>query len=115
MWNLRDTRNRLANAKGPTCTQGYRASCSDKGASKGEEEEEGGYILASITSSVARPMRIRWSRRQWWRNRDGKVWRGGAVETVYETVEGEGRSVVRWGRVVSIEYCGNHIVVALKL
>ena len=32
-----------------------------------------------------------------------KVWRNDAVETVKETVVGEGRSVARCGRVVSIE------------
>lgn len=36
VWNLRNTRNRLVNARGPTCTQGNRARCSESGASGGD-------------------------------------------------------------------------------
>ena len=52
---------------------------------------------------VVSPDRIRIAWRNVWEARDGKVVRGEAVETVYETVVGEGRKVLKCGLEVSID------------
>ena len=50
-------------------------------------------------SSVERPTRRRRRTEQWWRRWADRVWRGEAVETVKETVVGEGRNTNRWGSI----------------
>ena len=59
--------------------------------------------MARSTAKVVNPKITRRPRRKWWRNCEARVSRREAVETVNETVVGEGRKIVRWGRVVSIE------------
>ncbi len=68
--------------------------------------------LARITAKVVSPKTIRRPNRKWWRNCEAKVSRREAVETVNDTVVGDGRKVVRWGRVVSIGIDSTNYILA---
>ena len=56
--------------------------------------------LARRTSRVERPKIRRRTSRSWCRRWEERVWRGAAVETVNETVVGDGRRMERWGSII---------------